>query len=177
MAERALRLFFALPLPPEMREALDRWRPALPLARWARPEGLHVTLAFLGERPAEVLPALASLGAATADRHRTFILGTAGLGGFPLIERARILWLGLEPSPALDSLAGDLRRTLAAAAEAFDAKPFRAHITLARLRQPKSLADLAAPAPAAFAADRLVLYESGPQGSFTPLGTWRLRPV
>lgn len=177
MAERALRLFFALPLPPELREALGLWRPALPPARWARPEGLHVTLAFLGERPAEALPVLEGIAAAVADRHRTFTLRTARLGGFPERGRARVLWLGLEPSPALEALAGDLRRALTAAGEVFDARPFRAHLTLARLHQPRSLAGLADPAPAAFAADRLVLYESVPHGSYTPLGTWRLRPV
>ena len=177
MAERTLRLYFALPLPPELREALERGRPVLPQARWARSGGLHVTLAFLGERPAEALPALEGIAAAMADRHRAFTLKTAGLGGFPERGRVRVLWLGLEPSPALENLTGDLRRALTAAGETFDARPFRAHITLARLRQPHSLVGLADPAPAAFAVDRLVLYESGSQGSYTPLGAWRLRPV
>jgi 2'-5' RNA ligase len=177
VAERALRLFFALPLPPGLGEALERWRPALPHAPWARPEGLHVTLAFLGERPVEALAALERIASSVAAGHRAFGLRTAGLGGFPTCERARVLWLGLEPSPALDGLAGDLRRALAAGGEAFDAKPFRAHITLARFRQPLPLAAFGDPAPAAFAADRLVLFESGPQGSYTPLGTWHLRPV
>ena len=177
MAERALRLFFALPLPPELQEALGRWRPAQSPVRWLRPEGLHVTLAFLGDRPVEALPALERIASPVVARHGAFTLKTAGLGGFPGSERARILWLGLEPSPALESLAGDLRQALAAAGEVFDGKAFRAHITLARLRQPRPLAGMTAPPLAAFAADRLVLFESGAQGSYTALGTWHLRPV
>jgi len=171
------RLFFALPLPPELQETLALWRPAQPPARWSRPEGLHVTLAFLGERPAEALPGLEGIAAAVAGRHGTFPLATTGLGGFPGHERARILWLGLGVSPALEALAADLRRTLKAADEPFDAKPFRAHITLARFRQPRPLTGFEDPVPKAFAANHLVLFESGSQGSYTPLGTWHLRPV
>jgi len=172
-----LRLFFALPLPAPLREALGRWQQTGPPARWSRPEGLHVTLAFLGDRPAEALPALDALASAVAARHAPFALCTAGLGGFPGTRRARILWLGLAPSPALESLARDLRGALAAAGEPFDAKPFRAHITLARLRQPGPLAAFSEPPPTPFAAADLVLFESLAQGGYAPLRTWPLRRV
>lgn len=210
MAEPSLRLFFALPLPPAVRAALETWQGAHPeIDRWSQPEGLHLTLAFLGERPAEGLAALEALGASVAGRHRAFPLATAGLGTFPAgvmpglgsdmawgseggrraglggrtvhpfmaSPRARVLWLALAPSPALQALASDLRGALAAAGEAFDAKPFRAHLTLARLRRPRALAVFDAPPPAAFMADRLVLFQSEPQGSYTPLRAWNLRTV
>lgn len=171
------RLFFALPLPPELREALDRWRRDQPPAPWVRPEGLHLTLAFLGQRPAGDLPPLAALGTAVAGRHGAFPLRTAGLGGFPQEDRARILWLGLAPSPALEALAGDLRAALTAAGEAFDPKPFRPHLTLARFPRPRPLAGFAAPPEAPFPADRLVLFEGRPQGAYEPVRTWPLRTV
>lgn len=88
-----------------------------------------------------------------------------------------MLWLGLAPAPALAALAADLRGALAAAGEAFDARPFRAHITLARLRRPRALGPFAAPSATAFEADRLVLFESRPQGSYAPLRAWNLRTV
>lgn len=171
------RLFFALPLPADVRESLDRWRQTHPPVRWSRIDGLHVTLAFLGDRPAEILPTLEALASAVAARHAAFALRTASLGGFPRNERTRILWLGLEPSPALESLAGDLRSALAAAGEAFDAKPFRAHITLARLRQPRPQTTFTEPPPTAFAAGSFALFESRAQGEYTPLRTWPLRRV
>lgn len=178
MAEPPLRLFFALPLPPALRESLATWQGDHPeIEGWSRPEGLHLTLAFLGDRPAEGLPSLEALGAGVAIRHRAFPLATAGLGTFPTGSRARVLWLGLAPTPALAALAADLRRALAEGGEAFDAKPFRAHITLARLRKPRALGPFAAPSAAAFEADRLVLFESRPQGSYTPLRAWNLRTV
>ncbi|WP_243302599.1 RNA 2',3'-cyclic phosphodiesterase [Geothrix oryzisoli] len=172
-----LRLFFALPLPPALRETLGRWQPARPLARPSRTDGLHVTLAFLGDRSAEALLALDTLAAAVAARHAPFALRTAGLGGFPGNGRVRILWLGLAPSPALESLAQDLRDALATAGEAFDTKPFRAHITLARLRQPRPLAAFPEPPPTPFAASDLVLFESRTHGGYAPVRTWPLRRV
>lgn len=178
MAEPPLRLFFALPLPPALQASLGRWQAGHSgIDRWSRPEGLHLTLAFLGERPAGGLPALLALGAGVAGRQRAFPLATAELGTFPEGPRARVLWLALAPSPALEALAADLRGALVAAGEAFDAKPFRAHLTLARLRRPQPLRVLDAPPPAAFTADRLVLFESGPQGSYTPQRAWNLRTV
>ena len=184
------RLFFALPLPPPLREALGRWQGRWPEvagevarenagegARWCRPEGLHLTLAFLGDCPEEALPRLGAVGEAVAGRREAFALRTAGLGGFPSLAAGRVLWLGLEPSPALEALAADLRTTLSAAREPFDTKPFRAHLTLARFRRTRSLAEFTAPPPAAFAADHLALFESRPQGCYTPLQVWSLRTV
>ena len=82
--EGALRLFFALPLPPDLGEALGRWRGTQAgFEGGSRPEGLHLTLAFLGERTPEGLPALEAAVADVAPRHRAFTLRTAGLGGFP----------------------------------------------------------------------------------------------
>lgn len=173
--EGALRLFLALPLPPELGTALGRWqREQTGSAGWSEPEGLHLTLAFLGERPAERQPPLERLAAAVAARHDAFTLRTEGLGGFPGGETTRLLWLGLLPCPALETLATDLRAALAAAGEAFDPKPFRAHVTLARFRRPHPMETFTAPAPVSFAVDRLVLFESLPQRCYRPLRAWPL---
>lgn len=173
-----LRLFFALPLPADLRESLDCWqRGQAEVEGWTRPEGLHLTLAFLGERSAEAVSTLLTIAGPIADRHRSFRLCTAGLGGFPTAGTARVLWLGLESSPALEALAADLRGTLAAAGEAFDAKPFRPHLTLARWRRARTVAGFAPPPPIPFTVGRLVLFESRPRGCYTPVGDWNLRRV
>ena len=66
--------------------------------RWIPPENLHVTLKFLGQLPEArvevVRTALASVAAAT----RPFNLAAAGLGGFPNVQRPRVVWLGLHGS-------------------------------------------------------------------------------
>jgi len=161
-----------------LRESLGRWQAAqgLPL-RWSHPEGLHLTLAFLGARPLAALPLLGSLGAAVAGRHPAFPLSTTRLGGFPEGRPARVLWLGLAPAPALTALASDLRAHLARADETFDAKAFRPHVTLARLPAPRSPDGFPSPEPTSWIAGELVLFESRPQGRYPPLRSWPLGQV
>ncbi len=178
MEARRLRLFFALPLPPEARECLARWQAGHPeVEGWCRPEGLHLTLAFLGSRPAEALSVLEAAGASVAARHGAFDLVPTSLGTFSGGPATRLLWLGLAPCPALEALAADVRGALGAAGEPFDPKPFRAHLTLARFRKARRLDAFAPPTLPRLGADRLVLFESRPQGVYLPLRAWSLRTV
>lgn len=173
-----LRLFFGLPLPREAQEALDRWRPGQGFVEgWCRPAGLHLTLAFLGACPAESLPLLAEAAAGVAGRHAAFQLRTATLMGFPGGPTTRLLCLGLQPCAGLGALATDLRQALEARGQAYDVKPFRPHLTLARFRRARSVAAFTTPPPASFTAAHLVLFESRPPGQYTPLRTWALREV
>ena len=64
---RLLRLFFGLPLPGDLHEHLSQWQRTFPgIEGWSRPEGLHLTLAFLGQRPMESLPSLERIAATVA---------------------------------------------------------------------------------------------------------------
>ena len=178
MEARALRLFFGLPLPSDLREPLHRWRQRQPETEgWSRPPGLHLTLAFLGQRPALALSGLEEVATAVAGRHASLVLHTAALGGFPRSGATRLLWLGLAPSPELAALADDLRGALHAAEESFDTKAFHPHVTLARFRQPRSLDGFLAPPVLPFTTDRLTLFESRSQGGYTELQSWPLRRV
>lgn len=177
MEAPSLRLFFGLPLPPGVQETLGRWeRSCGDIEGWSRAEGLHMTLAFLGQRgkgPSTLEP----LGAAVAARHAAFDLSSAKLGSFSRGAFTRLLWLGWLPSPPLEAFATDLRRALEKADEAFDPKPFYPHVTLARFKQARRLDAFSDPPQMRFAADRLVLFESHPQGRYLPLRTWPLREV
>jgi len=176
METHPLRLFFGLPLPSALREALARWQRNHPgVEGWSRAEGLHLTLAFLGQRPEASLQGLEAVAAAVACRHQTFALATGALGTFSRSGTTRLLWLGLAPSPALASLAGDLRGRLLASGEALDTKPFHPHVTLARFRQAQVMAMFKAPQAQGFNVDRLTLFESHPQGSYTELRSWSLQ--
>ena len=175
---RHLRLFFGLPLPGDLHEHLSQWQRTFPGTEgWSRPEGLHLTLAFLGQRPMESLPSLERIAATVAFRHRALALRTAALGSFSRAGSTRLLWLGLAPAPALEALAGDLRRTLQVAGEAMDTKPFHPHVTLARFRQAQPMAGFTAPPTQGFNVDSLTLFESGPQGCYTGLRSWYLQRV
>ena len=172
------RLFFALWPPAALAAALHGQAAELQ-ARWGgrvmRADTLHLTLAFLGQRPEASLQGLEAVAAAVACRHQTFALATGALGTFSRSGTTRLLWLGLAPSPALASLAEDLRGRLLASGEALDTKPFHPHVTLARFRQAQVMAMFKAPQAQGFNVDRLTLFESHPQGSYTELRSWSLR--
>jgi 2'-5' RNA ligase len=163
------RLFFALSVPDEVRTMAvrlqDAARRSFGPARYPLPEGLHVTLAFLGRSDPAQAPALLSLAARVAGPSRGFMLRTADTGGFPQPGRTRILWLGLAPQPSLGALAERLRAALKAGSVAFDEKPFLPHLTLARFREPVDLGRAGFPEldPIAFRADAISLFQSVPE--------------
>jgi 2'-5' RNA ligase len=178
MEARRLRLFFGLPLPLDLRENLGQWRrDYLGIEGWSKSEGLHLTLAFLGQRPAESLPGLEGIATAIAHRHRAFALTTAALGSFSRSGTTRLLWLGLAPSPALGVLAEELRRNLLAANEVIDTKPFHPHVTLARFHQAQPMTGFTDPPVQDFTADCLTLFESRPQGCYAGVQSWPLQRV
>jgi 2'-5' RNA ligase len=178
-----MRCFLAIPLPELLQHELARFqaraRQSCPASSWPEPRGLHLTLAFLGEKAEVVIPALLDVVLRTTVRHRIFGLKTSHLGGFPKARSARVLWLGLEEQPALVALAEDLRQGLREADMTFDDKPFRAHLTVARFRTPQDVAGIQEPpAPMEFEAREVVLYQSlqGPAGSrYQSLGTVPLK--
>ena len=134
-----MRLFIALPLPDDARERLaDVQRRvhklALPL-RTPHAEGLHLTLAFLGETPDDRLDAVrramdeASAGAAS------FRLALAGLGTFPSSRRPRVLWAGLTGDlVSLSALHARLDEQLKISGLPTEDRAFRPHVTLGRAR-------------------------------------------
>jgi 2'-5' RNA ligase len=133
------RLFVGVELTEAARAAIDeRARPlrALEGFRWVPAENLHLTLAFLGWTEAGAEEAVGARLAAAAADASPFTLRVGGPGRFPERGKARVLWVGLDDSG--DALAGLAERVQASLAGLFepDARPFRAHVTVARARQP-----------------------------------------
>jgi RNA 2',3'-cyclic 3'-phosphodiesterase len=163
-SDRALRLFVALELPDAARAALAAFRDAAADPDVWRPvpdEHLHLTLAFLGRRPAGEVPIISSVlheAAVAAPR-----LTLAGALLLPP-RRARVLCAALEdPDGTLIDLQSRVSDELTAAGVYTpEDRPFRAHATVARLRQraraPRSVP--AAPEPLEFAGGPLTLFES-----------------
>jgi len=101
--------------------------------RWVKPVNLHITLAFLGEVPAErgISGIIKSIDAVSGVLKKV-PLTIGGLGAFPSIEQPRALWLGLKSgSDGAAAVSARLREDLAAQGFRFrDA--FAGHITIAR---------------------------------------------
>lgn len=140
-----MRLFVAVNFPTrfvdDLATRLDGWRRALPLA-WTRAETWHLTLMFLGEWPAERLPALQAALAAEAATHRPFAVQPGALDAFPDLRAPRVLFLQFLPADGgpLHALAAGVRARVESAwpAGPQDRKAFKPHLTLARIKDPLS---------------------------------------
>ena len=141
---------------------------------WVKRENLHYTMRFLGEVGQDGARRAAEAASEAAARSRAFPAVLGGLGAFPGPRRARVLWVGMaEGGPELEALARDLDRALAA--RGFDRadRPFSAHLTIGRVREPgpdwtDRLAAVSLPAGSArFTVDRIRVVESklDPRGS------------
>jgi 2'-5' RNA ligase len=131
------RLFVALLVPPAVRSRLGAVQEELSAAglpfRWARGDGLHLTLVFIGERPAQDVPAAGRALRRAAAGRAPFELRSEGLGVFPGLARPRVLWAGLGGDlAALGALQRAVSAELRAAGLPFDRRPFRPHVTLGR---------------------------------------------
>ncbi len=126
------RLFVALELPEAVLARLEALKSELPGIRWAGRDTMHLTLRFIGDMPADRVPAVTE--ALRAVRVTPFALRVKGLG---LFERGRqtILWAGLDQAPALPRLKQRADAALAAGAGLGpDDGRFSPHITLSRIK-------------------------------------------
>jgi len=141
-----LRLFVAAEIPETQRAAVAAAAGSLraslgdtlPGARWTGEGGWHVTLKFVGsvaeERLETVSAAVAAVAAGSAGPAEVRL---TGLGAFPTARRARVLWVGLEePDGVLAAAASALEERFRAEGFPAEARPWRPHLTLARLRLP-----------------------------------------
>jgi 2'-5' RNA ligase len=165
----------------------ERWptlRAAYPGLSWPAPERWHVTLAFLGELRSGQVHRLRDELAPLAASAAPFELVVNEPGVFPSAVRPRVLWVGLGGEVgALTDLAAGVRRAARQARIELDRKPFRPHITVARVRRelpqqdlPHILRKLSAADGRRWEADRLVLVEStlGPRPTYTEIASWEL---
>ena len=160
--DERLRLFVAIDLPEDVREALrrlqtDLCRDDLPGLRWTRPEGVHLTLKFLGETPATSLAAIEGALARAVRGVPAFRLALGAPGTFGGRRGPRVLWVDLEGElQPLQQLQSAVERELAAAGFAPEEREFSPHLTLARVPQPPrpGLAERVARALEAVAAPR-----------------------
>lgn len=134
-----MRLFVAVNLPAEERRAA--FEAAAPLRstdtpiNWVAEQNLHITLRFLGDvAPDRAQPIGAALAAAVRSA-RPFDLALSGVGGFPDLERPRVVWFGVEQQPALELLANDVEGALKGFGFEPELRPFQPHLTIGRARK------------------------------------------
>jgi RNA 2',3'-cyclic 3'-phosphodiesterase len=111
--------------------------------RWVNPGGIHLTLKFFGSIPAGDVPAITDAIRPLTSVTRQFSLEIRSAGVFPNAARPRVLWLGMGGETArLVSLQAQIDDILAGAGFPKEARPFRPHLTLARIKSPQGLAGI-----------------------------------
>lgn len=137
-----LRLFVAVELPDPVREALadlqgQLRRRGLEGLRWVRPEGIHLTLKFLGETPADRLEAISVALAEAARSVAPFPLVLGSPGTFGDRRGPRVLWVDVAGDlHPLRRLQERVERAMVALGFPPEERPFSPHLTLARVRAP-----------------------------------------
>ena len=138
-----MRAFLAVPGDPAWTASAQglvaRLRPTLPSASWTKPESWHLTLRFLGEIGEAAARRFAEALDPAGGALRAVALPPGGPVVFPPRGRPRVVGIGFAPGDALEEL-GVIARVAERAARAAgcepEVRPFRPHITLARLREP-----------------------------------------
>ncbi|MBF6600304.1 MAG: RNA 2',3'-cyclic phosphodiesterase [Dehalococcoidia bacterium] len=103
--------------------------------RWVRPEGVHITLKFLGATDEARVPALRSALAGALAGVRALGLRPEGVGSFGGRRSLRVIWVGVRgDTPALSALAARVEAGLSPLGFASEQRPFDAHLTLGRVR-------------------------------------------
>jgi RNA 2',3'-cyclic 3'-phosphodiesterase len=112
---------------------------------WVDPSRMHVTLKFLGDIRAELVPAIGDRLARALEGRRAFEVEAAGVGAFPSPERPRVLWAGLRDGGAVGEVARATEGAMVDLGLPAEERAFHAHVTLGRVKE--------APSPADFLAD------------------------
>jgi 2'-5' RNA ligase len=126
---------------------INRLRELVPHAQasWSREENIHLTLKFLGELQTSRLSNLSNAAAQTVVDFKPFEITLEETGVFPKHGRPRVLWIGVkDESGKLAELQARLEEACVRQGFAREERPFRPHLTIARLRKPQGALTLAA---------------------------------
>lgn len=134
-----MRLFLAINLPAEVRHAIATevaapLQAVAPQLSWVREPALHLTVKFLGEQPEEMVPKLVDALRTVGERNKVIEVEIGGVGAFPNFRRPRVVWIGVTPDPKLELLHHDVEAACEELGMPLDGKPFRPHLTLARVK-------------------------------------------
>ena len=180
MSEEGKRLFVGLRISLATANALARLvetlarkaRDAGLEVKWVPPASYHVTLKFLGWTRIDAVDAVSDALGRVAVGAPKLTFKTARIGAFPSLEKASVLWAGVDDaSGSLGALAAAVETAMVGIGYRPEPRPFHPHVTLARLRESRLVKELVIPVAEQMFGDTRVeaisLYESEtkPSGS------------
>lgn len=132
-----VRAFFAFEIPDGVRARLatarDGVRSTLPPAKWTRPEGWHLTVKFLGERPRAELETLASAVGSRLEGQGAVAATLTGGGFFPSPAKPRVAWIG-GAAVGADPVVETIEAAAVGAGLPAERRPWTVHLTMARIK-------------------------------------------
>ena len=147
--EKLIRAFLAIDPPQDVLNEVgriqDRFKKTIQGdIRWVRPEGIHLTLKFFGYVSEVDIANISQVVKNNVVHIKPFTLNIRRVGVFPSVNRARVMWLGMDGD--VDKLT-DLQKKIDAGFQEYgfemENRPFSPHVTLARIKEPKGLIGLA----------------------------------
>jgi len=134
-----IRSFIAIELPPEIKLELARLQDRLkedgqPRIKWVNPQGIHLTLKFLGSIDPATISSITKAMTDAAANTPPFTLELRQPGAFPGLERVQVVWVGLGGElEVLKNMQQNLESRLAELGFPPEKRAFKPHLTLARL--------------------------------------------
>jgi 2'-5' RNA ligase len=183
------RSFFAVELSAEIAAGVRRIQGELTEhtagVRWVRPEGIHLTLKFLGEVDPDLIEGIVRKAAELVHGLGPFTVGIRGGGGFPSAKNPRVIWIGVEdPKGILKQLQAQVEGGMEELGFTKEGRAYTPHLTVGRLRSGKGRGTVAQALDAIRASDlgsmevrEIILFRSHlkPTGAeYTKLGSFPL---
>jgi RNA 2',3'-cyclic 3'-phosphodiesterase len=136
-----VRSFIAIELPEEVRATLSQLETQLmaessTAVKWVATDSIHLTLKFLGSVDSDKLDAIIRAMQIAASGISPFQLELNALGVFPNTRQVQVVWVGLDGELAsLTRLQKSIEANVSPLGFPTEARPFRPHLTLARVRE------------------------------------------
>lgn len=138
------RAFIAADIVPSrgLMDVLGELRSSRADLKVVRPELLHVTLKFLGDTDEQLVDEIAARMAKSVSGIPPFTIKLNGMGAFPSLSNIRVVWVGIQNGKALEEIAKRLDASIGELGFERDRKGFVPHLTLARARSGRNIANV-----------------------------------
>lgn len=118
----------------EVEDLIASLKTADPTLKVVDPGQIHITLKFLGETLESRVPALVEAMNGAAQGIEPFMVSLKGVGAFPSKNRMRVIWVGMNDTLPMGTIATRLDESLAEQGFERERRPFAPHLTVARAK-------------------------------------------
>ncbi len=142
MKNKLIRTFLSVPVPMELKKKknmlFSTFENCSAKINWVKSNNLHLTLKFIGYTQESFIDKIINAIQPITNNHAPFNLVVKGTGCFPVPERPRILWAGVNGNTnSLMDLVANIDLALEELGFPKDKEKISPHITLARVKYPQ----------------------------------------